>query len=41
LATERVGFVPVGIDLIVIGDQVWYSDPVRRNWFFKQRAKDH
>ena len=30
-ATAQVGFMPVSIDLIVIGDQVWHSDPIRRN----------
>jgi hypothetical protein len=32
-ATGKVGFMPVGIDLIVIEDKVWYSDPVRRNQY--------
>jgi hypothetical protein len=27
--------VPVSVDLVLIGDQVWYSDPVRRNQFNK------
>jgi hypothetical protein len=32
-ATGKVGFMPVGIDLVVIGDQVWSSDPIRRDRF--------
>jgi hypothetical protein len=30
-ATAMVSFMPVAIDPIVIGDEVWYSDPVGRN----------
>jgi hypothetical protein len=32
-ATATAGFLPVTVDLIVIGDQIWYSDPLRRNQY--------